>query len=770
MGSFHSANGNRRLLPPFGGNPAPRRYRRWAGVRGLAAIGFTSLAIALTAPVAIVADCINPPRHPTGRFDDVPAGHWAATHIAAMSKAGILPGCDDHLFCPNRPMTRQEMALSLERLGRGVGFVPPDATGVFNDVPAGHSYACWIEQLHEDGITGGCRSNPPRYCPESAVTRAQMAVFLVTTHETLLRVNPSYTPPACVGDGIFRDVPCGGPAPHWAVNWIEELSRRGITGGCGDGNFCPAAPVTRAQMAVFLNATLQLAQDRSPDYDVLVTSYPWSRIDIPEFTTRCPEWSYQQCEKSKGQNTPEYGKYVVSLANTYGIDFLSGHWSVVNHGTFDNFQASFPPSVDLGRLRLVYMAELREFEDATARGIIEDTIKGWREDVLKRWRYGYITDADGNARPIIMLWGDDANQHGQLFKAMIGRIRDHYAQVHVNPYIVMTEHGLWSGDDDIITAVDGFYLHSGVIPPEGEFVDTWNASLTVDSLISNFRAQVVDKKSGTTGLPIGFLAGGMEQYDRRLFYRNFGGGQPQGVIELNCRLQATEFNKLLRSWATVPGLQRPLVTLTSFNEWEEGSTIEPTQDDVGPPYPGGNNGYDLVKGLRQVFGKSTLKVDFGRSDIEGGLSRPAPEPSDGRTTAVTVNTTDGNVSLRMIEGTQTNARYIYVKVDDNELYDGSDQTATLTIQYADMAGWGGRNFWVQYDSASGAYRDIGNVPLAGDGDIKQTSFALTDLRFANRENGQADFRIVAPPSTRLHINMVTVIKSMTSRRTSDPCQ
>jgi hypothetical protein len=62
------------------------------------------------------------------------------------------------------------------------------------------------------------------------------------------------------------------------------------------------------------------------------------------------------------------------------------------------------------------------------------------------------------------------------------------------------------------------------------------------------------------------------------------------------------------------------------------------------------------------------------------------------------------------------------------------------------------------------------VPLAGDGDIKQTSFALTDLRFANRENGQADFRIVAPPSTRLHINMVTVIKSMTSRRTSDPCQ
>jgi RHS repeat-associated protein len=48
--------------------------------------------------------------------------------------------------------------------------------------------------------------------------------------------------------GLFLDVPVSSPlAP-----WIEQLAREGITGGCGSGNFCPANPVNRAQMAVFL--------------------------------------------------------------------------------------------------------------------------------------------------------------------------------------------------------------------------------------------------------------------------------------------------------------------------------------------------------------------------------------------------------------------------------------------------------------------------------------------------------------------------------------
>lgn len=48
-------------------------------------------------------------------------------------------------------------------------------------------------------------------------------------------------------------MPCaGGPIDPW----IEELAGLGIAGGCCGGAFCPAATVTRKQMAPFLLKTL----------------------------------------------------------------------------------------------------------------------------------------------------------------------------------------------------------------------------------------------------------------------------------------------------------------------------------------------------------------------------------------------------------------------------------------------------------------------------------------------------------------------------------
>ena len=46
----------------------------------------------------------------------------------------------------------------------------------------------------------------------------------------------------------FGDVPTG----YWAFSFVERLVDAGITAGCGNGNYCPEASVTRAQMAIFL--------------------------------------------------------------------------------------------------------------------------------------------------------------------------------------------------------------------------------------------------------------------------------------------------------------------------------------------------------------------------------------------------------------------------------------------------------------------------------------------------------------------------------------
>jgi len=56
-------------------------------------------------------------------------------------------------------------------------------------------------------------------------------------------------------EATFNDVPTG----HPFFQFIEALAASGITAGCGDGtDFCPNAPLTRGQMAVFLSKALGL--------------------------------------------------------------------------------------------------------------------------------------------------------------------------------------------------------------------------------------------------------------------------------------------------------------------------------------------------------------------------------------------------------------------------------------------------------------------------------------------------------------------------------
>ena len=56
------------------------------------------------------------------------------------------------------------------------------------------------------------------------------------------------------GSATFADVPTN----HPFFQYIEAFAAAGITGGCGGGNFCPDASLSRGQMAVFLAKALGL--------------------------------------------------------------------------------------------------------------------------------------------------------------------------------------------------------------------------------------------------------------------------------------------------------------------------------------------------------------------------------------------------------------------------------------------------------------------------------------------------------------------------------
>ncbi len=112
----------------------------------------------------------------------------------------------------------------------------------FADVPATNIFHADIITIATAGVTAGCGG--ANYCPTALVTRAQMSTFLLKSEH-----GSSYVPPVC--SGLFGDVAC--PSPF--ADWIEQLANEGVTAGCGGGNYCPDASITRAQMAVFLLKT-----------------------------------------------------------------------------------------------------------------------------------------------------------------------------------------------------------------------------------------------------------------------------------------------------------------------------------------------------------------------------------------------------------------------------------------------------------------------------------------------------------------------------------
>jgi hypothetical protein len=122
---------------------------------------------------------------------------------------------------------------------------PACAAAPFPDVPAGSGFCPFIAELARRNVVSGCGGG--NYCPGSPVTRQEMAIFALRT------LDPAFVPPACTVPP-FGDVPVTSPF----CPYIAELAQRGVVTGCGGGNYCPAASVTRQEMAVFISGTFGL--------------------------------------------------------------------------------------------------------------------------------------------------------------------------------------------------------------------------------------------------------------------------------------------------------------------------------------------------------------------------------------------------------------------------------------------------------------------------------------------------------------------------------
>jgi len=120
----------------------------------------------------------------------------------------------------------------------------------------------FIDQGAVANANSGCALFTKTYSPpiqiDNDANMYGIEVFLFATDDTqqLIGARVGYklqvSPPP--GSATFTDV----PTTHLFFQYVEALAAAGITAGCGGGNFCPDAAVTRGQMAVFLARALGL--------------------------------------------------------------------------------------------------------------------------------------------------------------------------------------------------------------------------------------------------------------------------------------------------------------------------------------------------------------------------------------------------------------------------------------------------------------------------------------------------------------------------------
>ena len=171
--------------------------------------------------------------------------------VAVVALVEALPGffrgtgCSDGGgLCPREEILRWEVAVWFVRALDGIE--PRPTASRFTDVSDDVWWAGHVDRLKELGVTVGCRTGPPRFCPHNSVIRAEMATFLVRAFDLPAGSSAGFVDTA--GHGHARD--------------IDSLAFSGVTAGCSTQprRYCPDRGVTRGQMATFLARALGLVQ------------------------------------------------------------------------------------------------------------------------------------------------------------------------------------------------------------------------------------------------------------------------------------------------------------------------------------------------------------------------------------------------------------------------------------------------------------------------------------------------------------------------------
>ncbi len=196
---------------------------------------------------------------PPPTFADVPFTHSYFKDIEILYANGLTAGCSTSPFkyCPDQGMNRGQAAVFTMRSSLGPGFVPDPPQHSFHDDWSKGGWAePWAEAMKNTGLSAGCLTSPPKYCPWDQVPREQAVIFALR-----LKYGKDYIPPPATG-ALFADMTKPG---YYATSWAEQAYRDGIIKECGTDSlskkplFCPRTPVSRGLAAYMIVRARNLA-------------------------------------------------------------------------------------------------------------------------------------------------------------------------------------------------------------------------------------------------------------------------------------------------------------------------------------------------------------------------------------------------------------------------------------------------------------------------------------------------------------------------------
>jgi len=181
---------------------------------------------------------------PPPQFSDVPADFWANRYITALAEKNILTSAPDGTFDPNRPITRAEFAVMLQK---AFAQNPERSALKFTDLGSDH----WAAKAIQEAVRSRFLSGYPdgMFRPNQQISRLQAQMALVSG----LKLQPQASPTQALSR--FQDA---GEIPRYALPKIAAAVEAGLVLEYPDPQHLKTNRIaTRADAAALIYQALQ---------------------------------------------------------------------------------------------------------------------------------------------------------------------------------------------------------------------------------------------------------------------------------------------------------------------------------------------------------------------------------------------------------------------------------------------------------------------------------------------------------------------------------